>query len=55
MVSYFEALWITLGVFVISKLFWMNVYELRYYNGAGDDYLQYGKKYVKDKYMQKML
>jgi hypothetical protein len=52
-VTYFEGLWFTLGIFMISKLFWMTYYEWRY--SAGEEYLQYGKKYVKDKYVRKML
>ena len=50
MVSYFEAFWVTAGIIVIGKLFWMVVYEYRY-EGAGEDYLRYGKKFVHNKYM----
>jgi hypothetical protein len=48
----FRGLMITLGIFMISKLFWMCIYEWKY--SAGEEYLQYGKKYIKDKYMRKM-
>jgi len=44
---------IMIGLFVIAKMFWMAVYEYRW-EGAGDDYLRYGKKYVQNKYMPKV-
>lgn len=50
MVSYFEGLWITLGTIMVGKLFWMVYYEWRY--SAGEEYLRYGKKFIKNKYMQ---
>jgi hypothetical protein len=50
MVSYFEAFWITAGIIAIGKLFWMVVYEYRY-EGAGEDYLRYGKKFVHNTYV----
>jgi hypothetical protein len=50
MVSYFEAFWVTAGIIVIGKLFWMVVYEYKY-KGAGEDYLRYGKKFVYNKYV----
>lgn len=44
---------IMLGLWAISKLFWMVVYEYRW-KGAGDDYLRYGKEFTKTKYLQKV-
>lgn len=48
----FTGIAITLGVLVLSKLFWMCIYEWKY--SAGEEYLQYGKKYIKNKYMRKL-
>lgn len=41
-----EGLFFTLGIFVISKLFWMVYYEWRY--SKGEEYLERGKKSIKD-------
>lgn len=46
----FHGIGITLGTFMVSKLFWMCVYEYKY--EAGEEYLQYGKEYIKNKYMR---
>lgn len=53
MVSYFEGFGITVGTIFVGRLFWMCYYEWKY--SAGEEYLRYGKKYIKDKYMRKML
>lgn len=45
-----QALGFTAGFFIIGKLFFMVVYEIRYGKGAGDDYLKFGKDYVKNNY-----
>ena len=37
------------GFWMIGKLIWMVIYEIKYYDGAGEDYLNYGKEYVKKK------
>lgn len=39
---------ILLGLWMIAKLFWMCYYEYKYYRNAGEDYLNYGKEYVKE-------
>lgn len=49
----FTSIMIMLGLWVISKLFWMVVYEYRW-RGAGEDYLRYGKEFTNSKYMQEM-
>ena len=46
----FYAFWIIAGLCLLSKMFWMCIYEFLYYKGAGNDYLQHGKKYVKRRY-----
>ena len=46
----FTGFWIIAGMYVISKLFWMLIYEVKYYRDAGMDYISYGKKYVIHKY-----
>lgn len=51
-VKVFHGTMIVLGFFVISRLFWMCIYEWRY--STGEEYLRYGKKVAYDKYMQKM-
>lgn len=57
----FEINWLNLfnsiivGLFfyyVHCRLFWMTVYEWKYYKGAGEDYYLYDKEYVKEKYKQ---
>lgn len=50
---YYEAVFITLGIIAIGKLFWMVVYEYRW-RGAGEDYLRYGKKFTYNKYMREV-
>ena len=40
---FFQAFWIMLGLFAISKIFWFVVYEFKEKNG-GDKYFKYGKK-----------
>lgn len=47
------AIGICIGLIIVSKLFWMMYYEYRYYNGAGEDYLKFGKNYVKNKFHKK--
>jgi hypothetical protein len=46
----FTAIMIMAGWVIVSKLFWMVIYEIKYYRGAGEDYLYYGKEYTKNKY-----
>lgn len=36
-----------IGLFAILKIAWMVIYEIKYYKGAGKDYLYYGKSYYK--------
>ena len=38
-------------LYAFIPLFWAIIYEWRYYKGAGDDYLFYGKEYVKNKFI----
>lgn len=45
----FTAFWIIAGLWADSKILWMVIYEIKYYQGAGLDYLDYGKDYVKNK------
>jgi hypothetical protein len=40
----FEAFFIVAGLWALSKLFWMLIYEYRYGKGAGEEYLRYGKQ-----------
>lgn len=47
--KYLQAAVIIAGIFVISKFFWMTIYEIKYYKGAGEDYIRYGKNYYKFK------
>lgn len=46
----FIAFMIILGLFMISKLFWMCIYQYYFGGNAGEDYLKYGKNYVKNTY-----
>lgn len=39
-------------LYVYVPLIWMIIYECKYYKGAGEDYLYYGKDYVKNKFIQ---
>lgn len=36
-------------IYMYIPFTWMCIYEYRYYKGAGEDYLYYGKDYVKEK------
>lgn len=36
-------------LYVYVPFTWMIIYEYRYYKGAGEDYLNYGKDYVLQK------
>lgn len=45
----FEAFLIMCGLWLDSKLFWMIIYEIKYYPNAGLDYFRYGKRYVINK------
>jgi hypothetical protein len=45
-----SAIGLTLGFYFIGKIYYMLRYEQKYYDGAGDDYLRFGKEYVIDKY-----
>lgn len=45
-----QAIFIIAGMWLDSKLFWMVIYEIKYYRDAGLDYFDYGKDYVKEKY-----
>ena len=38
------------GIWVLTKYFWMDVYQFKYGGDAGMDYLRYGKEYCKIKY-----
>lgn len=41
---------IVAGLYLNAKLFYMIVYELRYGEEAGEEYLKHGKEYVKENY-----
>ena len=41
-----ESIFIMGGLWVVSKLLWMNIYQFKYGGNAGNDYFHYGKKYV---------
>lgn len=44
--KYLQGLFFTLGIIMVSKLFWMVYYEWRY--KKGEEYLKYGKKFIKN-------
>ena len=48
--SFLTMLAICIGLWLLSKLFWMIVYQIRYGGNAGEDYFNHGKEYVKRKY-----
>ena len=54
-VTIFDYLLITISLFILSKFFWMIIYEYRYYKGAGEDYLKYGKNFVQGKNLREVL
>lgn len=41
-----QAFWLLCGFWVLNYLTDMIYYEIKYYNGAGDDFLLKGKRYV---------
>lgn len=47
--KYLQGLFFTLGIIMLSKLFWMVYYEWRY--SKGEEYLRCGKKCLKDKHL----
>ena len=46
----FTGICFVFGFYMIGKLFWMCYYEKKYYEGAGEDYFKFGKKFVIDTY-----
>lgn len=39
-------------LYVLSKLLWMCIYEWKYYRNAGEEYMLYGKEFVKSKFIK---
>ena len=46
----FASAGIIAGIYVNAKLFYMIIYEIKFGEGAEEDYLRYGKEYVKENY-----
>lgn len=42
------AIVIIICIIIGCKIFWYVYYEKKYYKGAGNDYFDFGSKYVKD-------